>query len=116
VPGPIYPINNPTLQREPKHFVTKIKNNGDRFISKEETERIKISPSPSTYLAAEAKDFSKSPRTNQKIGNSKRNSFVDVEAKLQISPGPVKNSFKINTLSVLTRGLGDFGASSRKRL
>lgn len=104
------------MYREPKHFVTKIKNSPERWISKEETERIKNSPSPSTYKTAEAKDFSISPRRNQVVGRDKRKAFTDEEAKLNYSPGPVKNSWHIKTMDRLTKGLGSFGATSRKRL
>jgi hypothetical protein len=57
--------------------VTKIKASPERFASKLETDRIKLSPSPSTYLKAEAFDFSTTPVGKLKLGNDKRQSFVD---------------------------------------
>ena len=130
-PGPIYNIVDPVsiplsslfqvLTKEERHPFVRIHKSPAKGVPDIETERARMAPSPSTYLVAEAFERTSmaSPRPPNQISlqlTSKRRSFVDLHASSSLGPGPVGYAAPIESLSRLTRGLGQHGTESRKRL
>jgi hypothetical protein len=69
-----------------------LKNNTERFANTIELLKQKNLPSPPSYKVLEAYNFAHSPRRILSLCKEKRPCFVDLEAKLNLSPGPAKYS------------------------
>jgi hypothetical protein len=83
-----------------------------RWEDEKALERVRNSPAPNSYDAPVAFDKLASPRIKQfKIDKAKKMSFVDLEIKKSVSPGPAKNASPIASLNWLS-----MGQTSRKRL
>lgn len=111
VPAAIYSETRLNLYKEKKHPIPKIVPSPSRFATDAEVERVALSPSPSSYEILDSFNFMTTPRGNQKVGHEKKTCFVDHQAKLNYSPGPVKNHYTMKALKYLSSG-----PSSRKRL
>jgi len=70
-------------------------------------------PGPSTYDAESSFNFANTFRGRNAFDKTKRVSFCETQAKLNISPGPAKHTHSIKMLDKLS--LSPL-ASSRKRL